>query len=262
MNDLKIFESAEFGTVRTILKNEKVLFCGRDVATALGYADTKKALSQHCKEDGVAFYPLIDKLGRTQQAKFIDEGNLYRLIVHSKLPSAEKFERWVFDEVLPSIRKTGSYNAPPKGKELLALAVLEAQKVIEQQNEEIDRMRPKEIFADAVAASGDAILIGELAKIIKQNGREIGQNRLFAWMRKNGYLICRNGQDYNMPTQRSMEMKLFRIKERTINNPDGSVKITKTVLVTGKGQQYFVNKFMNIGQMRMPIYGAEPPEGS
>ena len=105
-------------------------------------------------------------------------------------------------------------------------------------------MRPKEIFADAVSASDTAILIGELAKIIKQNGVDIGQNRLFEWMRKNGYLISRKGTDYNMPTQKSMELGLFEIKERTINNPDGSVRITKTVLVTGKGQQYFINKFL------------------
>lgn len=113
---------------------------------------------------------------------------------------------------------------------------------------DVERMRPKEIFADAVSASTDAILIGELAKIIKQNGKEIGQNRLFQWLRNNGYLIKRSGQDYNMPTQKSMELKLFRINERTINNPDGSVRITRTVLVTGKGQQYFVNKFQECNE--------------
>ena len=142
-----------------------------------------------------------------------------------------------------------AWNTP---EQVMARALKLADKTIESLKSEntalqdsVNRMKPKEIFADAVAASDDAILIGELAKIIKQNGREIGQNRLFKWMRRNGYLISRSGYDYNMPTQRSMEMKLFRIKERTINNPDGSVRITKTVLVTGKGQQYFVNKFMN-----------------
>lgn len=256
MSDLRIFRNAEFGEIRTATIDGEPWFVGKDVATALGYSNASKAVSVHVGEDDRILKVLEadsqnGNVVKTQTA-LINESGLYSLILGSKLDSAKRFKHWVTSEVLPSIRKTGSYNAPPKGKELLALAILEAQKVIEQQNEEIDRMRSKEIFADAVAASGDAILIGELAKIIKQNGREIGQNRLFDWMRRNGYLICRNGQDYNMPTQRSMELKLFRIKERTINNPDGSVKITRTVLVTGKGQQYFVNKFMNIGQMRMP----------
>ena len=126
----------------------------------------------------------------------------------------------------------------------MALAVLEAQKTIAEQNQEIERMRPKEIFADAVTASHSSILIGELAKIIRQNGFDTGEKRLFQWMRQEGYLIRRNGTDYNMPTQRSMEMKLFEIRERTVTNPDGSIRITKTVLVTGKGQQYFINRFL------------------
>lgn len=132
----------------------------------------------------------------------------------------------------------------PTGKQLMALAVIEAQKTIAEQNQEIERMRPKEIFADAVTASHSSILIGELAKIIRQNGIDTGEKRLFQWMRQEGYLIRRNGTDYNMPTQRSMEMKLFEIRERTVTNPDGSIRITKTVLVTGKGQQYFINRFL------------------
>lgn len=132
----------------------------------------------------------------------------------------------------------------PTGKQLMALAVIEAQKTIAEQNQAIERMRPKELFADAVAASQSSILIGELAKIIRQNGIDTGEKRLFQWMRQEGYLIRRNGTDYNMPTQRSMEMKLFEIRERTVTNPDGSIRITKTVLVTGKGQQYFINRFL------------------
>ncbi len=132
----------------------------------------------------------------------------------------------------------------PTGKQLMALAVLEAQKTIAEQNQAIERMRPKELFADAVAASHSSILIGELAKIIRQNGIDTGEKRLFQWMRQERYLIRRNGTDYNMPTQRSMEMKLFEIRERTVTNPDGSIRITKTVLVTGKGQQYFINRFL------------------
>lgn len=132
----------------------------------------------------------------------------------------------------------------PQGKELLALAVLEAQKTIEEQTAQIERMKPKEIFADAVATSHTAILIGDLAKLLKQNGVETGQKRLFVWMREHGYLIKRKGADWNMPTQKSMEMGLFEVKESTVNNPDGSVRINKTTKVTGKGQQYFINKFL------------------
>lgn len=133
----------------------------------------------------------------------------------------------------------------PQGKELLALAVLEAQKTIEEQTAQIERMKPKEIFADAVSTSHTSILIGDLAKLLKQNGVETGQKRLFAWMRENGYLIKRQGADWNMPTQRSMELGLFEVKESTVNNPDGSVRINRTTKVTGKGQQYFINKFLD-----------------
>ncbi len=132
----------------------------------------------------------------------------------------------------------------PTGKQLMALAVIEAQKTIAEQEQAICRMKPKEIFADAVAASKSSILIGELAKLIRQNGIDTGEKRLFAWMRQQGFLISRRGTDYNMPTQRGMELKLFEVKERMINYPDGSVRITKTTVVTGKGQQYFINKFL------------------
>ena len=255
MNEIKIFENPEFGEIRTIRDGEKVMFCGSDVAKALGYgSNPQDAIRRHCREDGCVNHAVIDKLGRMQEARFIDEGNLYRLIAHSKLPSAQRFEQWVFDEVLPSIRKTGGYISGQEtlsDDELLERALLvakrrieERDKVIARQREKIEADRPKTIFADAVSVSRTSILIGELAKIIKQNGVDIGQNRLFEWMRKNEYLISRNGADYNMPTQKSMNLKLFEIKERTINNPDGSIRITKTVLVTGKGQLYFVNKFL------------------
>lgn len=138
-------------------------------------------------------------------------------------------------------------NHIPQGKELLALAVLEAQKTIEEQTAQIDRMRPKEIFADAVAASHTSILIGDLAKILKQNGVDTGQKRLFCWLRENGYLIKRKGSDWNMPTQKAMERGLFEVKESTVHNPDGSVRINRTTKVTGKGQQYFINKFLKAG---------------
>lgn len=243
MNEIKIFENQEFGKVRALEIDGKPYFVGKDVAEALGYKDTVNALKQHCR--GVVKHHVTDSIGRNQESSFIPEGDVYRLIVRSKLPSAEKFEKWVFDEVLPSIRQTGGYQMTmPQGKELLALAVLEAQKTIEAQNKDIERMKPKEIFADAVATSHTTILIGELAKLLRQNGIDIGAKRLFAWMRDNGYLVKRQGTDYNTPTQKSVDLGVLTTKETTVLHPDGSTKIVKTAKVTGKGQQYFINKFL------------------
>lgn len=241
MNEVKIFNSKEFGDVRTVTIDGEPWFVGKDVAEALGYSNSRDALTKHvCSEDkGVAE---CDTLGGKQKLGIINESGLYALIFGSKLESAQRFKHWVTSEVLPAIRKTGGYQMQaPQGKELLALAVLEAQKTIEAQNEEIERMRPKEIFADAVSTSHTSILIGELAKLLKQNGVDTGQNKLFAWMRENGYLIKRKGTDWNMPTQKAMEMGLFEVKESTVNNPDGSVRINKTTKATGKAQIYFLN---------------------
>lgn len=241
MNEVKIFNSKEFGDVRTVTIDGEPWFVGKDVAEALGYSNSRDALTKHvCSEDkGVAE---CDTLGGKQKLGIINESGLYALIFGSKLESAQRFKHWVTSEVLPSIRKIGGYQMQaPQGKELLALAVLEAQKTIEAQNEEIERMRPKEIFADAVSTSHTSILIGDLAKLLKQNGVDTGQRRLFAWMRENGYLIKRKGTDWNMPTQKAMEMGLFEVKESTVNNPDGSVRINKTTEATGKAQIYFLN---------------------
>lgn len=244
MTELQIFNSEEFGDMRTVTIDNEPWFVGKDVAEALGYSNSRKALADHVHEDDKGVTK-CDTLGGKQDLTIINESGLYALIFGSKLESAKRFKHWVTSEVLPSIRKTGSYQtAQPKGKELLALAVLEAQKTIELQNQEIERMKPKEIFADAVATSHTSILIGDLAKLLKQNGIETGQKRLFEWLRENGYLIKRKGADWNMPTQKAMEMKLFEVKESTVNNPDGSVRINKTTKVTGKGQQYFINKFI------------------
>lgn len=241
---MQIFNSEEFGDIRTVTIDNEPWFVGKDVAEALGYSNSRKALADHVHEDDKGVTK-CDTLGGKQDLTIINESGLYALIFGSKLESAKRFKHWVTSEVLPSIRKTGSYQtAQLKGKELLALAVLEAQKTIELQNQEIERMKPKEIFADAVATSHTSILIGDLAKLLKQNGIETGQKRLFEWLRENGYLIKRKGADWNMPTQKAMEMKLFEVKESTVNNPDGSVRINKTTKVTGKGQQYFINKFI------------------
>ena len=248
MQELQIFKNEEFGEVRTVTVDNEPWFVGKDVAAALGYKDTSDALKKHVSEDDKR----ILKPGEMPTLKMsnygayiINESGLYALIFGSKLESAKRFKHWVTSEVLPTIRKTGGYQMQaPQGKELLALAVLEAQKTIEEQTAQIERMKPKEIFADAVATSHTAILIGDLAKLLKQNGVETGQKRLFVWMREHGYLIKRKGADWNMPTQKSMEMGLFEVKESTVNNPDGSVRINKTTKVTGKGQQYFINKFL------------------
>ena len=249
MNNLQIFNSEEFGVVRTVTIENEAWFVGKDVATALGYSNASKAVSTHVgEEDRILKVLEADSQNgnvvKTQTA-LINESGLYALIFGSKLESAKRFKHWVTSEVLPAIRKTGGYQmSKPEGKELLALAVLEAQKTIEQQNNEIRRMKPKEIFADAVSTSHTSILIGDLAKLLKQNGIETGQKRLFEWLRENSYLIKRKGADWNMPTQKAMELGLFEVKESTVNNPDGSVRINRTTKVTGKGQQYFINKFL------------------
>lgn len=253
-NKLEIFKNDEFGEIRTTEENGKMLFCGNDVARALGYSDTAKAMKQHCKKDGWVIRPVMDNRGRTQQAKFINEGNLYRLITHSKLPNAEKFESWVFDEVLPSIRKTGGYiyGEEIMNEDQLIMATMNVlNKKIEKlqienskQTQLIEEQKPKVLFADSVCASESSVLIGELAKILKQNGIDIGQNRLFHWLRENGFLI-KSGESKNLPTQKGMNLELFEIKERTHFNPDGSSILTRTTKITPKGQIYFINKFLN-----------------
>ncbi|MEI1256031.1 phage antirepressor [Blautia sp. JLR.GB0024] len=243
MNQLKIFENTEFGQIRTVTIDNEPWLVGKDVATALGYERTADAIRQHVdsEDKGVGE---IQTPGGKQTMTIINESGLYALIFGSKLESAQRFKHWVTSEVLPAIRKTGSY-AIPQGKELLAMAVLEAQKTIEQQTAQIEEMKPKAIFADAVATSKQSILIGELAKLLKQNGYDTGEKRLFTYLRDNGYLIRRKGTDYNAPTQRSMEMRLFEVKETAITHSDGHTTVNKTTKVTGKGQQYFINKFLN-----------------
>ena len=247
MQELQIFKNEEFGDIRTVTIDNEPWFVGKDVAEALGYQNGSRDINTHVlEEDRKILTAQNYQNGIPNRAlTIINESALYALIFGSKLESAKRFKHWVTSEVLPAIRKTGGYQMQvPQGKELLALAVLEAQKTIEEQASQIERMRPKEIFADAVASSHTSILIGDLAKLIKQNGIDIGQKRLFSWLRENGYLIKRKGSDWNSPTQKSMDMGLFEVKESTVNNPDGSVRINRTTKVTGKGQQYFINKFM------------------
>ena len=224
------------------------------VAKGLGLTDKSKG-TEYVRWNTVRQY--LDEIGFSQEVAkkgFIPENIFYRLAMKAKNETAEQFQAKVADEIIPSVRRQGGYIAGQDtltDDELLERAVLvakrkiaERDRVIERQREELEKSVPKIRFADAVSASGSTILIGELAKLLRQNGIDTGEKRLFEWMRQQKFLISRKGTDYNMPTQRSMELKLFEVKVRAINNPDGSVRITKTTVVTGKGQQYFINKFM------------------
>lgn len=252
MNDITVFHSKEFGDMSTITQKGQPWFIGKEVASILGYSNVRDALSKHVDDEdkGVA---KRDTPGGAQKMTIINESGLYSLILSSKLPTAKKFKHWVTSEVLPAIRKTGGYipvNPGMSDMEVLARAVLISQKtigVLKEENKKLETaneaMKPKALFADAYAATKDGILVGAMAKMLRQNGIEIGQNRLFRILRERGYLM-KGGADKNMPTQRSMESGWFRIKARTITTPDGSNRSTRTVLVTGKGQQYFVNLFL------------------
>lgn len=244
MNELQVFKNQEFGSVRTLVINSEPWFVGKDVAKALGYADTFGALKKHVMgEDKLNCQ--IDSSGQKRDMTCVNESGLYSLIFGSKLESAQKFKRWVTSEVLPALRKTGQYQVKElSGQELMAKALIEAQSVLAAKDKVIEEMKPKVVFADAVATSHTSILVGELAKILKQNGIEMGQKRLFAWLREKGYLIKRQGTDYNMPTQKAMELGLFEIKEGSYVNGSGVNITTKTPKITGKGQQYFINKFL------------------
>lgn len=250
MNDVKIFENPVFGRVRTVSIDGEPWFVGKDIALALGYCNTKDALSRHVDADDKGGSRITTPSGE-QEMTIINESGLYSLVLSSKLPTAKKFKRWVTHEVIPAIRKTGGYQVPQSPAEQMAQGILAAQKIlaerdatIAKQNERIAVLTPKGIFADAVTASKTSILVGGLAKLIKQQGIDIGQKRLFAWMRENGFLI-KSGTEKNMPTQRAMDMKLFEVKEGSFVDGNGVNRITRTTKVTGKGQVYFVNKFLN-----------------
>ncbi|WP_455767583.1 phage antirepressor [Phascolarctobacterium succinatutens] len=252
MNNLQIFDSPDFGQIRTIQQNGEPWFVGKDVADILVYQNGSRDVNRHVDEDDRQNYQ-NGTFESNRGLTIINESGLYSLILSSKMPKAKEFKRWVTSEVIPAIRKTGGYIAGSENMtdaEIMAKAVLVAQSTIRQRDQRIKELesdvaaaKPKVLFADAVSASDSTILIGDLAKLIKQNGHPIGQKRLFNWMREQGYLIKRAGADYNSPTQRAMEMGLFKIKETPISHSDGHVSVSKTTKVTGKGQQYFINKF-------------------
>lgn len=252
MNDLTTFSNPEFGQVRTVEINGTPWLVGKDVAIALGYKNPQRAIRDHVDTEDQGVTKTVTPSGE-QEMLIINESGLYSLILSSKMPKAKAFKHWVTSEVLPSIRKHGAYMTP----ETLQAAILNPDTMIQlcqQLKAEQDKnaaltaanaaLAPKGIFADAVSASKQSILVGDLAKMLKQNGVDIGATRLFQWMRENGYLVRGNRSDKNMPTQRSMEMGLFDIKETVVSHSDGHTTINKTPKVTGKGQVYFVNLFL------------------
>lgn len=249
MNEIQIFNNPEFGQMRTLTIGDEPWFVGKDVAQVLGYERTADAVRKYIDPDdrGVA---KMETPSGIQEMIIINESGLYSLILSSKLPGAKKFKHWVTSEVLPSIRKHGAYMTP----QTLQAALLNPDTMIqlcqqlkaEQEKsralqEENRVMQPKALFADSVAASSNTILVGELAKLLWQNGVDMGEKRLFQWMRENGYLVKRKCTE---PTQRSMEMGLFRIKETVVSHSDGHTSVNKTPKITGKGQQYFINLFV------------------
>lgn len=222
MNELKTFENPELGSIRTIIIDSEPWFVGRDVALRLGYTNSRKALADHVdaedKTDGVT---MRDSIGRGQTPVLINEPGLYALIFGSKLETAKRFKHWVTHEVLPALRKSGIYET-----------------------------NQKELFADAVCGAKTSVLVGDFAKLLRQNGVKVGQNRLFAWLRNNGYLMQRRGESYNLPTQKSMEQGLMTIKEYVRMNPEGEIKIFKTAKITGKGQLFFTTLFLKEGKAK------------
>lgn len=252
MNDLQLFKF-ENKNVRTLQVDGEPWFVGKDVANVLGYQNGNRDVNRHVDEDDKTVTK-CGTSGGTQEMTIINESGLYSLILSSKLPSAKEFKHWITSEVLPQIRKTGKYAPKPLSREeLLAKAVLEADTMIKEQkvlleqktkeleesNNKLEEQKPKVIFAESVVASDSAILIRELAHLIKQNGFEIGEKRLYAWMRERGY-ICKGSCE---PTQRALELGLFEIIVRTVQRGDKSPLETRTTKVTGKGQVYFINKF-------------------
>lgn len=277
--EIKIFKNEEFGEVRTLLINDEPYFVGKDVASALGYNLTGKHVAseyikKYCDEED---YVLFDKNSPLLQGSVLDykilgqrggylinESGLYSLVFESPLPTAKKFKRWITSEVLPTIRKTGGYiqdnrelefiesyfpYLPEQTKKDMVVGIINKKNELQAENNKLkainEENKPKVALAESITNSDDLILVGDMAKILKQNGINIGQNRLFSWLRDNNYLCSRKGDNWNMPTQYSMELGLFRVVERTVLDGENGIKIVKTPKVTGKGQQYFINKFKN-----------------
>lgn len=248
---LQIFNHPQFGEIRALEIDGEPWFVGKDVAQALGYANPQKAIRDHVDNDDKTVNDLFTVKGT--KGILVNESGLYSLVLSSKLPDAKKFKRWVTHDVLPTIRKTGGYVSnedlflntylpyADDGTKKLFSATLSA---LRAANQKIEADRPKVLFADAVSVTKSDITVGELSKLLKQNGINVGRNRLFEILRSNGFLIREKGKDRSLPTQRSMELGLFRVKESTIH-ANGEVLLSRTPYVTGKGITYFIDKFLN-----------------
>lgn len=244
MNNIQLFNNPEFGQIRTITDNDGVYFVGKDVAQALGYSNQRDALARHVDDEDKGVVKR-DTPGGVQDVTTINESGLYSLVLSSKLPSAKRFKRWVTSEVLPALRRQGGYmltGANETPEQIMARALKIADEALKRKDALIEEMKPKAMFADAVGASDNTCLVGELAKMLRQNGVDIGANRLFKRLRNEGFL-GKYGSNYNVPTQRSMELGLFRIKETTIQHSDGHITLQRTPKCTGKGQCYFMKRY-------------------
>ena len=251
MDGLQIFQNKEFGNVRAVVKDGEPWFIASDVCESLGLSNPTVSVNRLDADERSKF-----NLGRQGEVNTVNEYGLYNLVLGSRKPEAKAFKRWITHEVIPMIRKHGGYLTPDKVEEILtdpdsiirlATQLKEERAKREAAEKVIEEQRPKALFADAVSASKTSILIGALAKLIRQNGVDVGQKRLFEWLRKKGYLI-KSGNDKNMPTQRSMERGLFEVKEGSYVDGDGVNRITRTTKVTGKGQLFFVNKFLAVAR--------------
>lgn len=245
MNNIQLFTSAEFGDIRTIKDADAIYFVGKDVAEILGYTNPRKALADHVDPEDKGVTKCYTP-GGAQDVTTINESGLYSLVLSSKLPSAKKFKRWITSEVLPALRRQGGYmltDASETPEQIMARALKIADEALKRKDALIDELTPKALFCDAVSVSKNTCLIGELAKLMRQNGVDIGQNRLFERLRQDGYL-CRHGSNHNVPTQRAVDLGLFVIKETVISHADGHTTLQRTPKVTGKGQRYFIEKYV------------------
>ena len=250
-NQMQVFNNATFGNIRAVQRDGEPWFVATDICKALGISNNRDAISRlDADEKGVAS---TDTLGGQQQVTIINEPGLYSLVLGSRKPEAKLFKRWITHEVIPTIRKHGAYMTPETIEKTLTDPDFIIQLATQLKDEQAKRAAleakieadaPKVLFSDSVEASDCSILVGQLAKQLRQNGVDIGQQRLFKRLREEGYLCSSRGDRYNMPTQRAMDMGLFEIKERTVNNPDGSIRVTFTPMVSGKGQIYFTNRYM------------------
>lgn len=241
MNEIQVFDNGDFGSIRALLdENGEPCFVTKDI---LGILELDRTALRKLDDDEKGV-DLIHTLGGNQEVSTVTEPGFYKLVMRSRKPEAKAFQRWVTHEVLPALRRDGGYMVArdETPEQTMARAVLLAQQTIDRQRDRIAELEPKALFADAVAASDGTCLVGELAKMMRQNGVEVGQNRLFAMLREDGYL-GNVGQNRNVPTQRAMDLGLFRLKETAVTHSDGHVTISRTPKVTGKGQQYFIRRY-------------------